>query len=229
LTGFQIAGPNASKVLATVTRSDTENVQFLDVRWMVIGMIDCLVQRISYTGDLGYEIYCKPTEQRQLWQSLWKEGQPYGMKPFGMRAMMSLRLDKFFGSWMSEFSPDYTAGETGLDRFIAWSKPDAFIGREAALAERENGSKRKLVAFEVETEDADVVAYEPVWINGRVEGFCTSGGFSHFAQKSIALALIPRDLAQSGLSVEIEILGEMRKAHLLDQPLLQDHRARAIG
>jgi len=229
MTGFQIAGPNARKVLAAVTRSDTENVQFLDVRWMVIGMIDCLVQRISYTGDLGYEIYCKPTEQRQLWQSLWEAGQPHGMKPFGMRAMMSLRLDKFFGSWMSEFSPDYTAGETGLDRFIAWSKLDVFIGREAALAERENGSKRKLVAFEVEAEDADVVAYEPVWIDGRVEGFCTSGGFSHFAQKSIALALIPRELAQPGLSVEIEILGKMRKAHLLDQPLLLDHRARGSG
>ncbi|MDG1936418.1 MAG: FAD-dependent oxidoreductase [Paracoccaceae bacterium] len=229
LTGFQIAGPNAAKVLGAVTQNKIENFHFFDVKRMVIGMIDCLVQRVSYTGDLGYEIYCKPTEQRQLWHSLWTAGQTYDMKPFGMRAMMSLRLDKFFGSWMSEFSPDYTASETGLDRFIAWSKPDEFIGRSAAMAERQSGTKRKLVAFEVEAEDVDVVAYEPIWIDGRVEGFCTSGGFSHFTQKSVALALIPRELAQSGLSVKIEILGKMRKAHLLDQPLLKDRCAQGTG
>ena len=98
------------------------------------------MQRVSYTGGLGYEIYCKHNEQKQLWDILWTAGQLYNMKPFGMRAMMRLRLDRFFGSWMSEFSPDYTAGETGLDRFIAWSKPD-FIGRTAAMFERQNGVK----------------------------------------------------------------------------------------
>ena len=84
------------------------------------------------------------------------------------------------------------------------------------------------MAFEVEAEDVDAVADEPVWIDGRVEGFCTSGGFSHFSQKSVALALIPRDFAQPGLDIkiEIEILGQMRKAHILEQPLLHDHRAR---
>ena len=229
LTGFQIAGPNAAKVLEAVTLSEIESIQFFDVRRMAVGMIQCLVQRVSYTGDLGYEIYCKPIEQRQLWKSLWTAGQVYNMKPFGMRAMMSLRLDKFFGSWMYEFSPDYTAAETGFDRFIDWSKPEDFIGRAAALKEKRNGAKRKLVAFEVEAEDVDVIAYEPVWIGGRVEGFCTSGGFSHFAQKSLALALIPIELVQSDLSVEIEILGKMRKAQFLDQPLLEDHLGRASG
>ena len=150
------------------------------------------------------------------------------MKPFGMRAMMSLRLDKFFGSWMSEFSPDYTAGETGLDRFIAWSKPD-FIGRTAAMFERQNGVKRKLVAFEVETEDVDAVAYAPVWIDGRVEGFCTSGGFSHFTQKSVALALIPRELAKSGIGAEIEIFGKLYKARILEKILLQDNQVSRVG
>ena len=126
---------------------------------------------------------------------LWTTGQTYNTKPFGMRAMMSLRLDKFLGFWKSEFTPDYIACETGLDRYIAWSETD-FIGRAAAMLERQNGVKRKLVAFEVETEDVDAVASEPIWIYCWVEGFCTSGGFSHFAQKSIALALIPGELAQ---------------------------------
>ena len=134
---------------------------------------------------------------------------------------MSHRLDRFFGSWLSEYSPDYTPAETGLDRFISWSKPIDFIGKEAALTERENGAARRLVAFEVVAIDADVVAYEPVWIDGVVVGFCTSGGYSHYADKSIALALITAERAKPGLTAEIEILGQMCAAHLLESPLLK--------
>ena len=121
---------------------------------------------------------------------------------------MSLRLDRFFGSWMREFSPDYTAAKTGLDRFVSWGKDSNFIGKSATLSERRQGAKRTLVVFEVEADDADVVAYEPVWINGEVRGFCTSGGYSHFAQKSIAMALIARSDATETLQAEIEILGK---------------------
>ena len=219
-TGFQIAGPNATALLRKVTRDDLETMRFLDVRPMVIGMVECLVQRVSYTGDLGYEIYCDPTDQRALWLQLWGAGQPMGLRPFGMRAMMSLRLDKFFGSWMREFSPDYTAAETGLDRFISWGKEVDFIGKAAAIRERQNGSDRKLVVFEVDTDDADVVAYEPVWINGQVKGFCTSGGYSHYAQKSIAMALVPSECITDTLEAEIEILGKMYSAKRITAPFL---------
>lgn len=219
-TGFQIAGPNATALLRKVTRDDPETMRFLDVRPMVIGMVECLVQRISYTGDLGYEIYCDPTDQRALWLQLWGAGQPMGLRPFGMRAMMSLRLDKFFGSWMREFSPDYTAAETGLDRFISWGKEVDFIGKAAAIRERQNGSDRKLVVFEVDTDDADVVAYEPVWINGQVKGFCTSGGYSHYAQKSIAMALVPSECITDTLEAKIEILGKMYSAKRITAPFL---------
>ena len=219
-TGFQIAGPKAQALLQAAARSGVLDIGFMDVREIVIGMIPCLVQRVSYTGDLGYEIYCQACEQRQLWHSLWTKGQVFGLKPFGMRAMMSLRLDRFFGSWLSEYSPDYSAAETGLDRFISWSKPVDFIGKEAALGEKEKGASRKLVAFEVIANDADVVAYEPVWMDGSVVGFCTSGGYSHYAEKSIALALIPADRVKPGLTAEIEILGQMCTARMLDRPLL---------
>ena len=219
-TGFQIAGPNATALLRKVTRDDPETMRFLDVRPMVIGMVECLVQRVSYTGDLGYEIYCDPTDQRALWLQLWGAGQPMGLRPFGMRAMMSLRLDKFFGSWMREFSPDYTAAETGLDRFISWGKEVDFIGKAAAIRERQNGSDRKLVVFEVDTDDADVVAYEPVWINGQVKGFCTSGGYSHYAQKSIAMALVPSECITDTLEAKIEILGKMYSAKRITAPFL---------
>ncbi|GLO70632.1 glycine cleavage system protein T [Phaeobacter inhibens] len=227
--GFQIAGPRAKEVLQACTRQDISDMRFMDVRRMTVGMSDCIVQRVSYTGDLGYEIYCDLPSQRSLWDSLWSAGQTHGMKPFGMRAMMSLRLDKFFGSWLSEFSPDYTAAETGLDRFISFKKDVDFIGRAAAEAERTTGAARQLCAFEVTAEDADVTAYEPIWHAGAVVGFCTSGGYSHHAQKSIALGLIPRDLAQDGLEVEIEILGKMRAARLITTPLFDADGARMRG
>ena len=218
-TGFQIAGPKARDLLRACTRDDVDAIRFLDVRRMVIGQVDCIVQRVSYTGDLGYEIYCDPMDQRQLWWTLWTAGQEFDIAPLGMRAMMSLRLDRFFGSWLSEFSPDYTAAETGMDRFISFKKNTDFTGRAAAEAERETPPARTLVVFEVDADDADVVAYEPVFINDQVVGFCTSGGYSHHADKSIAMALIPRDTAGDGLEAEIEIMGQRRKARQITTPL----------
>ena len=229
LTGFQIAGPKAREVLAVCTRTDISDMAFMDVRQMTVGMADCTVQRVSYTGDLGFEIYCDPMAQRALWSVLWEEGQKHGMKPFGMRARMSLRLDKFFGSWLNEFSPDYTAAETGLDRFISFKKNTDFIGRKAAEHERETGAARSLCAFEVDAEDADVVAYEPIWLDGKVQGFCTSGGYSHYAGKSVALGFVPSDRAQEGLDVEIEIMGQMRPARLITTPLFDADGARMRG
>ncbi|RYG92156.1 FAD-dependent oxidoreductase [Loktanella sp. IMCC34160] len=229
LTGFQIAGPKARDVLAACTLSDVSDIRFLDVRKMVVGQVDGIVQRVSYTGDLGYEIFCNPMDQRQLWETLWAAGQPHGMKPFGMRAMMSLRLDRFFGSWMREFSPDYTPAETGMDRFIAWKKNVDFIGRAAAEAERATPPARTLMTFEVDADDADVVAYEPVFIGGEVKGFCTSGGYSHHAGKSIAYALVPRAAASPDLEVEIEILGSRRKARAISTPMFDPEGERLRG
>ncbi len=229
LTGFQIAGPKARDVLLTCSRGGIDDMRFMDLRHADVGMVDCLIQRVSYTGDLGYEIYCDPMEQRALWDALWDAGQPHGMRPFGMRAMMSLRLDKFFGSWGAEYSPDYTPGETGMDRFIQWSKDTDFIGRKAAEAERSAGAARKLVAFEVEATDADAHGYEPVWLGGEVRGFVTSGGYSHHAEKSIALGLIPRDMAVAGRAAQIEILGQMCDATLITEPLFDAGGARMRG
>jgi dimethylglycine dehydrogenase len=229
LTGFQIAGPKAREVLQACTRSDVSDMKFLDVRPLTIGMADCIVQRVSYTGDLGFEIYCDPMAQRALWNTLWQAGAPLGMRPFGMRAMMSLRLDKFFGSWLSEYAPDYTAAETGLDRFIAFSKTGDFIGREAAEAEKETGVARKLCAFEVQAQEADVHAYEPIWHDGSVVSFCTSGGYAHHSQKSIAIGFVPTELITEDLEVDIEILGKMCQAKILPTPPFDADGARMRG
>jgi dimethylglycine dehydrogenase len=229
MTGFQIAGPNARAVLAACCREDVSNdaLPFLGVRKLTVGMADCLVQRVSYTGDLGFEIYCDPMSQRQLWSALWTAGEQYGMTPFGMRAMMSLRLDRFFGSWQREYSPDYTAAETGLDRFIAFKKPVDFIGRAAAELERKTGPSKVLCMFEVDAEDADVLAWEPIWLGKDVVGFCTSGGYSHWTGKSLAFGFLPAVQEPNIQTVEIEILGELRKAKKLDAPIF-DPKAERI-
>ncbi|MCB1366772.1 MAG: FAD-dependent oxidoreductase [Rhodobacteraceae bacterium] len=228
LIGFQIAGPKARDLLARTTRADVSNAafRFMDARRLTIGMCDCLVQRVSYTGDLGYEIFTDTASQRALYATLSEAGDDLGLRPFGMRAMMSLRLDRFFGSWGREFSPDYTPCETGMDRFIAWNKEADWIGKAPALAEKATGAARRLCAFKVDAADADVVAYEPIWLEGKVVGFCTSGGYSHYAEKSIGLGFVPADRAVEGLEVEIEILGQMRKARLITTPLFDPERSR---
>jgi dimethylglycine dehydrogenase len=230
-SGFQIAGPRARDLLARVTRADVSGAafKFMDVRRMTVGMADCIVQRVSYTADLGYEIYCDQMSVRHLWETLTAAGKDLGLRPFGMRAMMSLRLDKWFGSWGREFSPDYTPCETGLDRFIRWNKDADWIGKAAASAEKAAGPKRRLVSFVVDATDADVVAWEPIWLAGEVVGFCTSGGYSHFTGISVAQGFLPADKITDGQDVEIEILGERRPAKVHLTPLFDADGARMRG
>ena len=229
LTGFQLAGPKAREILQTCTRDDISDMAFMDVRPLTVGMVDCLVQRVSYTGDLGFEIFCDPMAQRALWQTLWEAGEPLGMRPFGMRALMSLRLEHFFRSWLSEYSPDYTAAETGLDRFIAFKKQEDFIGRAAAEHDKEVGPDRRLWAFEVNSDGADEPASGQIWLDGEVVGFCTSGGYAHNAKKSVAIGFVPTERISDDLEVEIEILGKMRPARLLSKPLFDGDGARMKG
>ncbi|MBT4888742.1 MAG: FAD-dependent oxidoreductase [Rhodospirillales bacterium] len=211
--GFQIAGPNARELLSRVTRADVSNetFKFLDVREIEVGMLTAIVCRVSYTGGLGYEIYVGREHQVALYEALVKAGADLGLRPFGMRAMMSLRLEKSFGAWMREYKPDYTAAETGLDRFINFQKED-FIGRDAAVIERDTPPSRQLVTMIVDADDADVVADEPIWRGDDVIGYVTSGGYAHYSEKSVALGFVPRELANQGEVFEIEILGDKRKA-----------------
>jgi dimethylglycine dehydrogenase len=228
--GFQIAGPRARELLARVTRDDVSNdsLPFLSAREMEAGLAPAIVCRVTYTGDLGYEIYVAPRYQVALYEALREAGEELGLRPFGMRAMMSLRLEKSFGAWLREYRPDYTAAETGLDRFISFAKND-FIGRDAAMAERSDPPQRKLCTFVVDADDADVWADEPIWKDDQVVGFVTSGGYAHYVDESVALGLVPRDLAQQENEFEIEILGDRRPARLINDALLDPKGTRMRG
>ena len=219
--GFQIAGPNARELLSRVTDVDvsTESLPFLGVKRMQIGPCQAIVQRVSYTGDLGYEIYVPANQQIALYRVLSEAGMDLGLRPFGMRAMMSLRLEKSFGSWMREFRPDFMPVETGMDRFVAYNKATDFIGKKAALDDKASSSIRRLCSFIVDANEVDAVADEPIWYNDKVVGFVTSGGYAHYSKKSVAFGFLPMELIQEGQQVDIEILGEKRPAKLYSKTL----------
>jgi dimethylglycine dehydrogenase len=229
--GFQIAGPKSRELLQRVVRGDVSNdaLPFLSVREFDIGQCSAIVQRVSYTGDRGYEIYVPASQQIALFEILESAGQDLGLRPFGMRAMMSLRLEKSFGSWMNEYKPDYTPLETGMDRFVAYDKTADFIGKRAVHDERLKGASRKLCSFIVDATDSDVVGYEPIWYDQQVVGFATSGGYAHYSQKSVAFGFVPTGLAADELQVEIEILGERRSAIAYSRPLFDADRKRVLG
>ena len=226
--GFQIAGPKSRELLSRVTDHDVshDNFKFLSVKSIKIQDIDARVARVSYTGDLGYEIYVNAAHQAKLYDVLTSAGADFGLKPFGMRAMMSLRLEKSFGSWMSEYKPDYTAAETGLDRFIDFDKPVEFIGKNAALNEKNNPPDRSLCTLTIQGNDADVCGYEPVWKNNKVIGFVTSGGYAHYSKKSVAFALIPREMICENAEFEIEILGQLYNAQVYTNTLFDPESQR---
>jgi dimethylglycine dehydrogenase len=228
--GFQIAGPKARELLQRVTRADVSNqaFPFLSARELEVGLVPAIVCRISYTGDLGYEIYVAARHQVALFETLIEAGQDLGLRPFGMRAMMSLRLEKSFGSWMREYKPDYTPAETGLNRFVAFKKND-FIGRDPAIEARDTPPPRRLATLVVDAADADVWSDEPIWRDGQVVGFVTSGGYAHYAEKSVALGFVPSGMIQDGAAFEIEILGDLRPASLITEPLFDPRGERMRG
>jgi dimethylglycine dehydrogenase len=222
LVGLSIAGPKSRDVLARLTDEDVSNsaLPFLAHRSLDIANAPALVNRVTYTGDLGYEIWVAPEYQRRLYLAIQEAGRDFGLVNFGMRALLSLRLEKNFPTWYRELRPIYGPFEAGLERFVDLAKPD-FIGRDAALLEKENGGTRRRVSFIVEATDADVLGDEPIWHDGKVVGWVTSGGYAHYVERSLAQGYVPRELAGDigARAFEIEILGERRAATIITEPL----------
>jgi dimethylglycine dehydrogenase len=227
LMGLAIAGPRARDLLAKVTGEDvsTAAFPFLSFRRMDVGLVPALVGRISFTGDLGYEIWVTPDYHVALYDTLMAAGDEFGIRHFGLRALNSLRLEKGWGTWAREYRPIYGPVEAGLSRFIGYRKPD-FIGREAALREREQGGRLRLVTMTVAETDADALGDEPVSLDGKTVGWVTSGGFAYSGGQSVALAYVPKELAQSADAFSIEILGAPRSARIAPEPLFDPAGAR---
>ncbi|MYF83772.1 MAG: FAD-dependent oxidoreductase, partial [Acidimicrobiia bacterium] len=220
MVGLSIAGPASRHVLAAVADQDVgpDVLRFMDIKAMDLRMVPALVGRLTYTGDLGYEIWVGPEHLVALYEVLLDAGREHGIRDFGLLALDSLRLEKGFGSWAREYRPVYGPAEAGLSRFVALDKGE-FVGDEAARREREKGPERRLVTMVVDVADADAVGDEPVWHGGEVVGWVTSGGYAHTVGCSVALGYVPSELAEPGQRFEIEILGSRRKATLQPAPL----------
>ncbi|NCV75197.1 FAD-dependent oxidoreductase [bacterium] len=230
MVGLTVAGPRSRDVLQKLTDTSlaTKDFPFMSFRRVNIGMAPVWLSRMTYTGDLGYEIWIAPEYQRYLFDLIWDAGKEFDMRMFGFRALITMRLEKNFGTWYREFRPIYTPLESGMERAMKFDHE--FIGRAAVEAEMKTGPARKLVMFKVdvdETRPADVLGDEPVFHNGEVVGWITSGGYAHYSGVSLALGYIPAALAVEGTTgFEIEIIGNMRPAHLQLEPVLDPSGSR---
>ncbi|MEM9969927.1 MAG: glycine cleavage T C-terminal barrel domain-containing protein, partial [Pseudomonadota bacterium] len=215
IAGFALTGPNARKVLQNVVHDDLGDFPFMGCRKLDVGMVPGHVARMSVAGELGFEVSCRMGDHVRLRRTLLEAGEEFGLREYGFNAMLSMRLEKSFGIWSAEFTQDRTPGMTGMDRWIAWDKGD-FIGRDAAIAERDgNGPARKLVTLEVDSEDADASGYEPVWNDGTLVGFVTSGGYGHTLKKSLAMAMVDTDLSEPGQALSVHVVGRECAARVI--------------
>jgi dimethylglycine dehydrogenase len=219
LHGIAISGPNARELLSRITRDDVsaQGLKFRDIRRSFVAGVPAILARLSFSGELGYEIYVAPEYQLKLYESMIEAGEDLGLTLYGARTLMSLRLEKNWGAWTLDFRPDFTPAESGLDSFIDWDKE--FIGKQAAMEERARGPQKSLVSMTVETGDIDVSNDEAILKDGECVGYVTSGGYAHTIGQSMAMGYVPIELAKADTSLEVEINGEMYAARVVDKPL----------
>jgi dimethylglycine dehydrogenase len=231
LCGFSLAGPRAREVLQSLVRRDLASTAFklFDVTETAVGYAPSIVTRAGFTGELGFEVWTTPDYIASLYDDLREAGEAHDLRLFGGRALSSLRLEKNYGSFNKDFRPDYTPGETGLDRFVDYGKNVDFVGRTAVITERSAGPKRRFVVMEVEARDADVVGYESIMKDGQAVGYVTSGAYGHCVERSLAAGYVPTPLARDGEQFEIDILGELCAATVRLQPLYDPEGRRLRG
>ena len=214
--GISIAGPKSRQLFQKLVKEDVsnENFKFRDIKKMFVAGVPAMVNRISFTGELGYEIYVAPHFQLKLYEEIENAGKEFGLKPFGGRALMSMRLEKNWGAWALDFRPDFTAKESGLDIFIDWKKD--FIGKKNAEKDKSN---LKLTPMIVETNDIDVTNNEAVMKDGKSIGYITSGGFAHYVKKSIAYSYLDKKILKTNEKLKIEINGDFYDCSIIKDPL----------
>jgi dimethylglycine dehydrogenase len=214
--GLALSGPKSRNLLQKLVRENisNENFKFRDVREMFVAGVPAIVNRISFTGELGYEVYVAPHFQLKLYEEMEVAGKEFNLKPFGSRALMSMRLEKNWGAWTLDFRPDFTAKESGLDFFIDWNKD--FIGKESA---KKDNSKLKLTPLIIETDDIDVTNNEAVVKDGKSIGYITSGGFAHHVKKSVAYSYLDEEILKTNEKFQVEINGNFYNSTIIKEPL----------
>ncbi len=211
--GFALAGPKAKTVIDKLVEGGVD-LPFMGCAQMHVGLINAKVARMSVTGERGYEINCRYGDHVSLRESLLDAGADTGIREVGFNAILSTRLEKSFGIWSAEFTQGYTPAQTGMDRWIDWDKD--FIGKVGAVIERDgNGPSQRIVTLAISDGDADPIGYEPVWKDGEMVGFVTSGGYGHTVGTSLAMAMVDVDAAGDGTALSVHVVGVERDATVI--------------
>ncbi len=214
-------GPRARDLLAPLTPADLSNDAFpyMSVRELTVGHVPARALRVTYVGELGWELYCPTEYGLGLWQALWDAGAEHGVVAGGYRAIDSLRLEKGYRVWGADITPDETPYEGGVGFCVKLDKEGGFIGREALLAAREEGPRSRLACIVLDEPRSVALGNEPVRVDGEIAGRVTTGGYGYTVERSIAYAYVPPERAEPGTPVEIEIFGSWIGGEVASEPL----------
>jgi dimethylglycine dehydrogenase len=225
-----LAGPRSRDVLQALSDHDCSNKAFRFFRCheLHVGMAPVRALRVSYVGELGYELHHPIEYQRYLYDRLMEVGAPFQIVDWGYRALDSMRLEKAYRLWGVDMSADWTPLEAGMERFVALDKGE-FIGRDALLRQRERGVERKLACLVVDVDDADPHGYEPILVGDEAIAYVMAGGYGHTVEKTIVLAYLPNAYLEPGTEVDVKILGTRRSARVVEQPLYDPKNERLLS
>jgi dimethylglycine dehydrogenase len=220
-----LSGPKSRDILAEVSDADLAK-GWLTHQPVQIAGLWCQLVRVSFAGELGWEIHTKIDDTAAIFDVVWATGQKHGLKPFGMEALDSLRIEKGYRAWKGDLSTDYTILQGGLERFVDWGKPD-FKGKAALEREKQQGVTKRFVTLVVDAGDCDAPYMSTLWHGGKVVGETTSGNWGYRIGKSVALGMLRADLAEPGTEIEVEIYGDRFKAIVqADEPLFDPKNER---
>ncbi len=215
-----LTGPASRAILAQVTEADLTK-GWLSLQTARIAGAGVMLFRVSFAGELGWEIHSRVADTAAVWAAVMGAGKEHGLRPFGMFALNSLRIEKGYRAWKGDLSTDYTVLQGGQERFVDWAKPD-FRGKAALEAERQRGVIKRFVTLRVAAGDCDPPYMSTIWHKGVVVGEVTSGYWGHRVDACIALGMLRADLCEVGTGVEVEIFGERWGAVVQDDAPMWD-------
>ena len=218
-------GPAAREILQPLT-TDELSFPYMRARELAVGSVPCLALRVTYVGELGWELYCPMEYGLRLWDTIWDAGREHGLVAGGYKAIDSMRLEKGYRVWGSDVTPEETPFEAGVGFAVKLDKGD-FIGREALLERTE--PERRLACLVLEDARAVALGSEPVRVGGELVGRVTSGGYGYTVERSIAYAYLPASSAEPGTGVEVEIFGEWVAGSVAEEPLFDPKGERIRG
>jgi glycine cleavage system aminomethyltransferase T/glycine/D-amino acid oxidase-like deaminating enzyme len=226
-----IWGPRAREILAPLTPQSLSNEDFpyLSVREITVGDVPVRALRVTFVGELGWELYCPTEYGLTLWRALWESGEPHGLVAGGYRAIDSLRLEKGYRVWGADITPDETPYEGGVGFCVKLNKEGGFVGRDALVAARERGPRQRLCCLTLEDPRSVALGNEPVRTEGEIAGRVTTGGYGYSAGSSIAYAYLPPDQSEPGTKVAVEIFGRWVGGEVAAEPLFDPYGERFRG